>query len=104
MAIPGNAGQVSILYLDSGKLVPLQASDVYTNTQDSDQLIPSWRNANEIAFAVPVGDASGSSNRVEVVLANLGGGKTLISRSWTTNVTGISCQPASDQSSISSNS
>src|ERR1019366_5599255 len=81
VAIPGNAGQVSILFLDSGKLVPLQADNVYTNTQDSDQLIPSWRNANEIALAVPVGDPSGSSNRVEVILANLGGGKTTISRS-----------------------
>jgi hypothetical protein len=86
VAIPGNSGQVSILFLDSGKLVPLQADNVYSNTQDSDQLIPSWRSANEIALAVPVGDPAGSSNRVEVVLANLGGGKTLISRSWTTNM------------------
>ncbi len=86
VAIPGNAGQVSILYLESGKLMPLQASDVYTNTQDSDQLIPSWRNANEIALAVPPGDPAGSSNRVEAVLANLGGGKTLISQSWPTNM------------------
>jgi hypothetical protein len=86
VAIPGNAGQVSILFLDSGKLVPLQADNVYTNTQDSDQLIPSWRNANEIALAIPVGDPAGSTNRVEAVLANLGGGKTLISRSWTTNM------------------
>jgi hypothetical protein len=86
VAIPGNAGQVSILFLDSGKLVPLQADNVYTNTQDSDQLIPSWRNANEIALAVPVSDPAGSSNRVEVVLENLGGGKTAISQSWTTNM------------------
>ena len=86
VAIPGNAGEVSILFLDSGELVPLQASDVYTNTQDSDQLIPGWRNANEIALAVPVGDPAGSTNRVEAVLANLSGGKTLISRSWTTNM------------------
>jgi hypothetical protein len=86
VAIPGNAGQVSILFLDSGKLLPLQADNVYTNTQDSDQLIPSWRSANEIALAVSVSDPAGSSNRVEAVLANLGGGKTLISRSWTTNM------------------
>ena len=86
VAIPGNAGQVSILFLDTGKLVPLQADNVYTNTRDSDQLIPSWRNANEIALAVPVGDPAGSTNRVEVVLANLGGGKTAISRSWPTNM------------------
>jgi hypothetical protein len=86
VAIPGNAGQVSILFLDTGKLVPLQEANVYTNTQNSDQLIPSWRNANEIALAVPVGDPAGSSNRVEAVLANLGGGKSLISRSWTTNM------------------
>lgn len=87
VAIPGNAGQVSILFLDSGKLVPLQADDVYTNTQNSDQLIPSWRNANEIALAVPAGDPVGSTNRAEVVLMNLSGGKTAISRSWTTNMT-----------------
>jgi hypothetical protein len=87
VAIPGNTGQVSILFLDSGKLVPLQADNVYTNTQDSEQLIPSWRNSDEIALAVPVGDPAGSSNRVEAVLENLGGGKTLISRSWTTNMT-----------------
>jgi len=86
VAVPGNAGQVSILFLDSGKLVPMQADNVYTNTQDSDQLIPSWRTANEITLAVPVGDPTGSTNRVEAVLANLGGGKTLISRSWTTNM------------------
>jgi dipeptidyl aminopeptidase/acylaminoacyl peptidase len=86
VAIPGNAGQVSILFLDSGKLVTLQASDVYTNTQDSDQLVPSWRNTNEIALVVPVGDPAGSTNRVEAVLASLSGSKTLISRSWTTNM------------------
>ena len=89
VAIPGNAGQVSILSLDTGKLVPLQETAVYTNTQNSEQLIPSWRSANEVALAVPAGDPSGSTNRVEVVLANLGGGKTAISRSWTTNITDL---------------
>jgi hypothetical protein len=71
--------------LETGKLVPLQETDVYTNN-NSEQLIPSWRSANEIALAVPTGDPAGSTNRVEVVLANLGGGKTLISRSWPTNM------------------
>ena len=89
VAIPGNAGQVSVLFLDSGKLVPLQADNVYSNTQDSGQLIPSWRSANEIALAVPPGDPAGSTKRVEVALVNLGGGKTLISRSWTNNMAGL---------------
>jgi hypothetical protein len=86
VAIPSNAGQVSILFLDSGKLVPLQADNVYTNTQDSDQLIPGWRSANEVALPVPAGNPAGTSNRVEVILANLGGGKKIISQSWTTNM------------------
>ncbi|HXI83490.1 MAG TPA: hypothetical protein VNL17_05300 [Verrucomicrobiae bacterium] len=94
VAIPGNAGQVSILSLDTGKVVPLQVAAVYTNTQSSEQLIPSWRSANEIALAVPVGDSAGSSNRVEAVLANLGGGKTLISRSWPTNMADLFLPPA----------
>jgi hypothetical protein len=86
VAIPGDAGQVSVLFLDTKKLVPLEEANVYTNSQSSDQLIPSWRNANEIAFAVPAGDSSGSANRAEVVLMNLGGSKIAISRSWTTNM------------------
>ena len=87
VAIPGNAGEVSILFLDTGKLVPLQEANVYTNNQNSDQLIPSWRNANEIALAVPAGDPSGSSNRAEVVLMNLSGSKTAVSRSWRNTMT-----------------
>ena len=94
VAIPGNAGQVSILSLDTGKLVPLQESAVYTNTQNSEQLIPSWRSANEIALAVPAGDPAGSTNRVEAVLANLGGGKALISQSWPTNMADLFLPPA----------
>ena len=94
VAIPGNAGQVSILSLDTGKLIPLQEAAVYTNTQSSEQLIPSWRSANEIALAVPMGDSSGSTNRVEAVLAKLGGGKTLISRSWPTNMADLFLPPA----------
>jgi hypothetical protein len=94
VAIPGNAGQVSILFLDTGKLVPLQEANVYTNSQSSDQLIPSWRNANEIAFAVPASDPTGSTNRAEVVLMNLNGGKTAISRSWTINITKDFLPPA----------
>ena len=95
VAIPGSAGQLSILFLDNGKLMSLQASAVYTNTQNSDQLIPSWRNANEIALAVPVGDPSGSTNRVEVVLANLGGGKTAISKAWGNTFTNLFLPSAS---------
>jgi len=94
VAVPGNAGQVSILSLDTGKLVPLQVAVVYTNTQNSEQLIPSWRSENEIALAVPAGDPAGSSNRVEAVLANLGGGKALISRSWPTNMADLFLPPA----------
>jgi len=67
---------------------------VYTNTQNSEQLIPSWRSANEIALAVPAGDPAGSTNRVEAVLANLGGGKALISQSWPTNMADLFLPPA----------
>lgn len=94
VAIPGDAGQVSILFLDTKKLVPLQEANVYTNSQSSDQLIPSWRNANEIALAVPAGYPSGSTNRAEVVLVNLNGAKTAISRSWATNLTKAFLPPA----------
>ena len=94
VAIPGNSGQVSILFLDSGKLIPLQEANVYTNAENSDKLIPSWRDANEIALVVPAGDSSGSTNRAEVVLANLAGSKTLISRSWATNMTESFLPPA----------
>jgi hypothetical protein len=87
VAIPGDAGQVSILFLDSGKLLPLQETNVYTNKQSSDELIPSWPSAYEIALAIPAGDPAGSTNRAEVVLMNLSGGRIAISRSWTTNMT-----------------
>ena len=82
VAILDERGQMSIVFLDTGKLLPLQEATVYSDTGKYTQLIPTWRNANEVTCVVPVGDSSGSPARAEVVLANLNGQKTAISKSW----------------------
>ena len=87
VAIPGDAGQVSILFLETGKVVPMQEAKVYNDTQKYEQLAPVWRSASELTMAVPAGDPAGSSNRAEVVLANLNGQKTVISKSWANTMT-----------------
>jgi hypothetical protein len=82
VAILDEKGQVSVVSLDTGTLLPLQETTVYSDTGKYTQLIPTWRNTNEVTCVVPVGDASGSTGRAEVVLATLNGQKTTISKSW----------------------
>ncbi|HVM59929.1 MAG TPA: hypothetical protein VMV72_03600 [Verrucomicrobiae bacterium] len=82
VAIVDHQGNVSVLSLDTGELVAIQPSAVYSNSDKYTQLIPSWRTTNEVTCLVPIGDPSGSTQRVEVVLANLNGQKTAISLSW----------------------
>jgi hypothetical protein len=81
-SIVDEQGHVSIVSLDTGELLAIQATTVYSNTDKYTQLIPAWRTTNEVTCLVPIGDPSGSTARVEVVLANLNGQKTAISRSW----------------------
>jgi hypothetical protein len=75
-------GHVSIVSLDTGELLPIQEMNVYSNTDKYTQLIPTWRTTNEVTCLVPISDPSGSTARVEVVLAILNGQKTAISLSW----------------------
>jgi hypothetical protein len=75
-------GNVSIVSLDTGELLAIQPSAVYSNSDKYTQLIPTWRTTNEVTCLVPIGDSSGSTAHVEVVLANLNGQKTTISLSW----------------------
>lgn len=82
VAIVDRQGNVSILSLDTGELRPVQATTVYSNADKYTQLIPTWRTTNEVSCLVPIGDSSGSTARVEVVLTNLNGQKTAISLSW----------------------
>jgi hypothetical protein len=81
-SIVDEQGHVSIVSLDTGELLAIQPSAVYSNTDKYTQLIPTWRTTNEVTCLVPIGDPSGSTARVEVVLANLNGQKTVISLSW----------------------
>ena len=80
-------GQVSVVSLDTGEVVSLQDASVYPDKGEYTQLIPNWRNANEVTCVVPVADRSGSSGRAEVVLVNLNGQKTAISKSWPSTMT-----------------
>jgi hypothetical protein len=73
---------VSVVSLDTGELLVVQPTAVYSNNDKFTQLIPTWRTTNEVTCVVPVGDPSGSTARVEVVVANLNGQKTAISLSW----------------------
>jgi hypothetical protein len=82
VAILDEEGQVSVVFLDTGDLRSLQKMKVYSDTGKYTQLIPTWRNADEVACVVPVGDPLGSPERAEVVLVNLNGQKTAISKSW----------------------
>jgi hypothetical protein len=75
-------GNVSVVSLDTGDLLAIQPAAVYSNSDKYTQLVPTWRTTNEVTCLVPIGDPSGSTSRVEVVLANLNGQKTAISLSW----------------------
>jgi hypothetical protein len=81
-SIVDQQGNVSILSLDTGELLAIQPTAVYSNSDKFTQLIPTWRTTNEVTCLVPIGDPSGSTTRVEVVLANLNGQRTAISLSW----------------------
>jgi hypothetical protein len=81
-SIVDQQGNVSVVSLDTGELLAIQGTTVYTNNDKYTQLIPTWRTTNEVTCLVPIGDPSGSTARVEVVLANLNGQKTVISLSW----------------------
>jgi hypothetical protein len=81
-SIVDQQGHVSIVSLDTGELQALQEAIVYSNSDKYTQLIPAWRTTNEVTCLIPIGDPSGSTARVEVVLANLNGQKTAISLSW----------------------
>ncbi len=82
VAMVNKQGHVSVLFLDSGELRPLQEADVYPDTGKYTPLIPNWRNADEVTCVVPVGDTAGSPARAEVVLANVNGHKTAVSKAW----------------------
>jgi len=82
VSIVDEQGHVSIVSLETGELQALQEANVYSNSDKFTQLIPTWRTTNEVTCLVPIGDPSGSTSRVEVVLANLNGQKTAISLSW----------------------
>jgi hypothetical protein len=82
VAVVNEQGHVSVLFLDSGELRPLQEADVYPDSGKYTPLIPSWRNADEVTCVVPVGNHAGSPARAEVILADVNGQKTAISKSW----------------------
>ncbi|HUJ71855.1 MAG TPA: hypothetical protein VLZ30_06395 [Verrucomicrobiae bacterium] len=81
-SIVDSEGNVSVVSLESGELLAIQPTAVYSNADKFTQLIPTWRTTNEVTCLVPIGDSSGSTARAEVVLANLNGQKTAISLSW----------------------
>jgi hypothetical protein len=81
-SIVDEQGHVSVVSLDTGELLAVQATTIYTNADKYTQLIPTWRTTNEVTCLVPISDPSGSTNRAEVVLINLTGQKTTISKSW----------------------
>jgi hypothetical protein len=85
-SIVDGEGHVSVVSLDTGELLAIQPTAVYSNSNKYTQLIPTWRTTNEVTCLVPIGDPSGSTARVEVVLANLNGQKTAISLSWSNAV------------------
>jgi hypothetical protein len=82
VSIVDQHGNVGVVFLDTGALQVVQEKSVYSNTDKYVQLIPTWRTTNEVTCLVPVNDPSGSTARVEVVLVNLNGRKTVISLSW----------------------
>ena len=82
VAILDEEGQVSVVFLDTGEVHPVQQTKVYSDTGKYTQLIPTWRTPDELTCVVPVGDASGSPGRAEVVLVNVNGQRAAISKSW----------------------
>jgi hypothetical protein len=86
VAIVDEHGQVSVVTLDTGELLPIQTNTVYSDTGKYTQLIPNWRNATEVTCVIPASDHSSSRARAEVVLANLNGQRTTISLSWSNSM------------------
>ena len=83
VALLGRDGAVSVFFLETGALLPLQ-SDLKALVEDSnfDALVPAWRSSDELTFVVPAGDPAGSAHRAEVVIGTLSGGKRAISKAW----------------------
>ena len=92
VALPGSNGEVAVLSLESGEVTEIQGevanyrdSSKYENS--ASEPAPSWRNASELCYIVPAGDAAGSARRAEVVLQPLGGARRTISREWSDELT-----------------
>lgn len=82
VAMVNEQGHVSVVFLETGELRSLQETDVYPDSGKYTQLIPNWRNADEVTCVVPANDPAGDPARAEVVLANVNGQKHAISKAW----------------------
>jgi hypothetical protein len=82
VAMVNEQGHVSVVFLETGEMRSLQGVDVYPDSGKYTQLIPNWRNADEVTCVVPVGDPAGGPSRAEAVLANVNGQKHAISKAW----------------------
>jgi hypothetical protein len=82
VAIVDEHGQMSVVTLETGELLPIQTNTVYSDTGKYTQLIPNWRTGTEVTCVMPAGDHSAGHARAEVILANLNGQRTTISLSW----------------------
>ncbi len=85
VAVPGDRGEVALIDLATGAVTPLQdeIEQYGSNSKNSaNPIVPAWRNAGELSYAVPPGHPAGSSNRCEMVVATLDGSKRAISKTW----------------------
>ncbi|MEA3207621.1 MAG: hypothetical protein QOE70_678 [Chthoniobacter sp.] len=83
VAIPDDSGAVSVLFLETGTIMALQAEipNLGRNSTYS-AMSPAWRTSDELSYVVPAGDSAASPARGEVVIATLHGGKHTISKAW----------------------
>ena len=82
ISVPTDKGRVAVVVLATGEVIHVQPED---DKQDKLRTVPTWRNNDELCFAVPAGSEHGSAKRAEIVLWSAGGTRT-ISKSWPDSV------------------
>ncbi len=92
VALPGADGEMAIIDVETGGMTRLQEAVAryreeakYEN--QAEPPAPTWRGPNELCYLIAPGDPVGSPRRAEVVLQTLGGGRKVISKTWSDELT-----------------
>ena len=94
IAIPGSAGEVAVLEIDTRAVQKLSNKNnaQFTKSEKYANRVlirpsPAWRSADELSFIVPAGHPVGGPRRGELVLQQLNAAPRAISKSWSDEMT-----------------